>query len=42
MTTVNSAAMNAGVCVSFWIMIFSEYMLRSGIAGLYGSSIFSF
>ena len=28
--------------VSFQIMIFSGYMPRSGIAGLYGSSIFSF
>ena len=26
---------------SFWNMIFSEYMPRSGIAGSYGSSIFS-
>ena len=28
--------------VCFWIMFFSGYMPRSGIAGLYGSSIFSF
>ena len=34
--------MNIGVCVSFQIMIFSGYMPRSGIAGSYGSSIFSF
>ena len=39
---VNSAAMNIGVRVSFWIMVFSRYMPRSGIAGSYGSSIFSF
>ena len=39
---VNSAAMNIGVHVSFWIMVFSGYMPRSGIAGSYGSSIFSF
>ena len=39
---VNSAAMNIGVHVSFWIMVFSGYMPSSGIAGLYGSSIFSF
>ena len=39
---VNSAAMNTGMHVSFWIMVFSRYMLRSGIAGSYGSSIFSF
>ena len=39
---VNSTAMNIGVHVSFWIMVFSRYMPRSGIAGSYGSSIFSF
>ena len=39
---VNSAAVNIGVHVSFGIMFFSGYMPRSGIAGLYGSSIFSF
>ena len=39
---VNSAAMNIGVHVSFQIMVFSRYMPRSGIAGSYGSSIFSF
>ena len=27
---------------SFWIMVFSGYMPRSGIAGSYGNSIFSF
>ena len=37
----NSAAMNTGVHVSFQIVFFSRYMPRSGIAGLYGSSIFS-
>ena len=37
----NTAAMNIGVHVSFGIMVFSGYMPRSGIAGLYGSSIFS-
>ena len=42
LATVNSAAMNIGVHVSFWIMVFSGYMPRSGIAGSYGSSIFSF
>ena len=31
---VNSASMNIGVHVSFWIMVFSGYMPRSGIAGL--------
>ena len=39
---VNSAAVNVGVHVSFQIMVFSGYMPRSGIAGSYGSSIFSF
>ena len=38
----NSAAMNFGVHVSFWITIFSGYMQRTDIARLYGSSIFSF
>ena len=38
---VNRAAMNIVVHDSFWIMVFSGYM-SSGIAGLYGSSIFSF
>ena len=39
---VNSAAMNIGVHVSFWIRVFSGYMPRSGVAGSYGSSSFSF
>ena len=39
---VNSVAMNIGVHVSFWIMVFFGYMNRSGIPGWYGSSIFSF
>ena len=39
---VNSAAVNTGVHVSFWIKVFSGYVPRSGIAGSYGSSIFSF
>ena len=39
---VNSAAINTGVHVSFWTMFFSRYMPRSGIAGSYGSSVFSF
>ena len=34
--------MNIAVHVSFQTMFFSRYMPRSGIAGLYGSSIFSF
>ena len=39
---VNSAAVNIGVHVSFCIMVFSGCMPSSGIAGLYGNSIFSF
>ena len=34
--------MNIGVHVSFWIMVLSRYIPRSGIAGSYDSSIFSF
>ena len=39
---VNSSAMNTGVPVSFQIIVFSRCMPRSGIAGSYGNSIFSF
>ena len=39
---VNSAAMNIGVHVSFWIRVLYGYMLRSGIAESYGNAIFSF
>ena len=42
LTIVNSAAVNVGVHVSFRTMFFSGYMPRSGIAGSYGNSIFSF
>ena len=38
---VNSAAMNIVVHDSFWVMVFSGYMPSSGMAGSYGSSIFS-
>ena len=38
---VNSAAMNTGVLVSFWIMVFSGYMPNTGILGSYNNSIFS-
>ena len=36
---VNSAAMNNGVHVSLSILVSSEYMPRSGIAGSHGSFI---
>ena len=39
---VNSAAVNIVVHVSLWITVFSGYMPSSGIAGSYGSSIFSY
>ena len=39
---INSAAMNIGVRVSLSILVSSVYMPSSGIAGPYGSSIFSF
>ena len=41
---VNNAAMNIGVPVSFQIGVFGffGYIPKSGIAGSYGSSIFSF
>ena len=42
LTILNTAAINTGVHDSFWIMFFSGYMPRSGIAGSYGFSIFSF
>ena len=41
---VNSAAVNIGMHVSFQLGVFivSRYIPKSGIAGSYGSSIFSF
>ena len=39
---INGAAVNNGVHVFFGIMGSSGYMLRSGIAQSYGSSIFNF
>ena len=38
----NSTAMNIAVHDSYWITVFSGYMSSRGIAGSYGSSIFSF
>ena len=34
---VNSAAVNTGVCMSFWITVFLGNVAISGIAGSYGS-----
>ena len=42
LATVNTAAVNTGMHVCFWIMVFLGYMPRSGIAGSHGSSIFNF
>ena len=42
LANVNSAAVNNGVPESFQSMVFSRYVLRNGIVGSYGSSIFSF
>ena len=39
---MNSAVMNLGVHVSFWIIVLSGCIPRSGIAGSYGNFIFSF
>ena len=39
---VNSAAMNTGVHVSLSILVSSVCMPSSGVAGLYGSSIYNF
>ena len=41
MAIVTNAAVNSGVYVSFWSMIFSGDMPKSGIAGTYGNSIFN-
>ena len=42
LANVNSAAMNIGVHVSFYIIVFFGYMPSSGIAGSYGSTILGF
>ena len=42
LAVVNSAGMDIGVHVFFRIMVLSRYTPRSGIAGSYGGSIFSF
>ena len=38
---VNSAVLNIGVNVSFWVIVFFGYVLRSGIVESYDSSIFN-
>ena len=42
LSIINNAVVNTGVHLSFPIMVFSGYMSRSGIAGLYGNSSFTF
>ena len=42
LSIVNSAAISLGVHVSFSVMVSSEYMVSSGIAGSFGSLIPSF
>ena len=42
LSIVNSAAMNNGIHMSFSVLVSSEYMPRSGIAGSYGGFIPSF
>ena len=42
LATVNITVMNNGVHEYFQTKFFSRYMPKSGIAGSYGSSIFSF
>ena len=39
---VNNATVNIRMHVSFWIMFCSGFVPKSGIAGSYGNSIFSF
>ena len=39
---VNSAAMNIGVHISFWITVLSGYMPRCGVSRPYSNLIFSF
>ena len=41
LAVINSAAMNIGVHVSLSILVSSVYLLSSGVAGSYGSSISS-
>ena len=42
LANVSSPALHIGVRACFRIMVFSGYILRNGIAGSYGNSIFGF
>ena len=42
LATVNSAIMNMGVHVPFWILVLPEYIPKSETAWLHGNSIFHF
>ena len=42
LANINSAVMNIGLHVAFQMTVFSGYVPRSGIAGTYVSSMFSF
>ena len=42
LTFIKGAAVNTGVPVSFWIIVFSGHMPSSGISGSHGCSIFRF
>ena len=42
LAVANRASVNIKVHVSFWIMIVSGHVPRTGIAGLYGSSVLVF
>ena len=42
LAVVNSASVNIGVQVYFWIIVFSECMPRNGITGSCGNPVFRF
>ena len=42
LSIVHSATVNTGVHISFGIMVFSQFMAKTGAAGSYGSSSVSF